>query len=83
MIKILGTLAAIMLPLFNIPLMLRIRKRRSSDDISLVWTIGIFVCSLLMLPSAMVSTDLVFKLFAIVNIVLFSGVTYFVWKYRK
>ena len=83
MILTLGMLAAIILPFFNIPLMVRIRRRKSSDDISLVWTVGVFSCVLIMLPTAIISKDLVFKLFAIINAVLFSGVVYHVLKYRK
>ena len=83
MITILGVLAAIVLPLFNISLMLRIRRRKSSNDISIVWAIGVFSCVLLMLPSAILSKDLVFKLFAVMNVILFSGVVYHVLKYRK
>ena len=80
---ILGMLAAIALPFFNIPLILRIRRRKSSSDISLVWIYGVFSCALLMLPSAIASKDLVFKLFAIVNAILFSGVVYHAVKYRN
>ena len=80
---ILGMLAAIVLPLFNIPLMIKMRRRKSSSDISLVWTIGVFSCVLLMLPAAILSKDLVFKLFAVMNVILFSGVVYHVLKYRK
>lgn len=83
MITILGMLAAIVLPLFNIPLMMRMRRRKSSSDISLVWTIGVFSCVVIMLPSAILSKDLVFKLFAIMNVIFFSGVVYHVVKYRK
>ena len=83
MITILGMLAAIVLPLFNIPLMMRMRRRKSSSDISLVWTLGVFFCVILMLPSAVISEDLVFKLFAIVNVILFSGVVYHVIRFRK
>jgi len=83
MIIILGMLAAIILPFFNIPLMLRIHRRKSSRDISLIWTVGVFCCVLLMLPAAVFSKDLVFKLFAILNAILFSGVVYHVVKYRK
>ncbi|MCQ9208574.1 MAG: hypothetical protein NG712_04265 [Omnitrophica bacterium] len=83
MIITLGILAAVILPFFNIPLMVRIHQRKSSKDISLVWTVGIFTCALLMLPSAIISKDLVFKLFAIMNVILFSGVVYHVVKYRK
>ncbi len=78
-----GMLAAIVLPLFNISLMMRMRRRKSSSDISLVWTIGVFSCVVIMLPSAILSKDLVFKLFAVMNVILFSGVVYHVLKYRK
>ncbi len=83
MITILGVLAAIVLPLFNIPLMTRMRRRKSSSDISLIWTIGVFSCVVIMLPSAILSKDLVFKLFEVMNVILFSGVVYHVLKYRK
>lgn len=83
MIVLVGILAAVILPFFNIPLMLRIRRRKSSSDISLVWIYGVFSCILLMLPAAVISQDLVFKLFSIVNAILFSGVVYHVAKYRK
>lgn len=83
MITILGMLAAIVLSLFNIPLILRIRRQKSSNDISLVWAYGVFSCLLLMLPAAIISEDLTFKLFAIVNVILFGGVVYHVVKYRK
>ena len=83
MVIILGVLAAVVLPFFNISLMLRIRRRKSSNDISIVWTYGVFACVLLMLPSAIVSEDIVFKLFSIANTILFSGVVYYVVKYRR
>ena len=78
-----GVLAAIVLPLFNIPLMTRMRRRKSSSDISLIWAIGVFSCVVIMLPAAILSKDLVFKLFAVMNVILFSGVVYHVLKYRK
>ncbi|UCB56490.1 MAG: hypothetical protein JSV30_04590 [Candidatus Omnitrophota bacterium] len=83
MIATMGMVGAVVLPLFNIALMTRIRRRKSSNDISMVWTIGVFSCVLIMLPSALVSTDLVFKLFSIINALLFSGVVYHVLRYRK
>ena len=72
MIKIIGIIAAIVLPFFNIPLIVRIQRRKSSKDISLYWVIGVWVCLVLMFPSALVSSDIVFKSFSIVNIILFS-----------
>ena len=69
-----GLIAAIVLPLWNIPLIIRMQKRRSSQDISLAWAIGVFVCLILMLPSALSSVDRVYKTFSIVNFFLFSAV---------
>ncbi|MBN2097026.1 MAG: hypothetical protein JW714_00955 [Candidatus Omnitrophica bacterium] len=83
MLTILGAVAATILPLFNISFMLRIRRRKSSNDISLVWTYGIFFCTLAMLPAALLSPDATFKVFGIANFILFSGVVYHVAKYRK
>jgi hypothetical protein len=62
------------MPFFNIPLILRIIRRRSSADISLVWVIGAWVCVMGMLPQSLKSADLVLKVFGIVNGVFFTGV---------
>lgn len=83
MVKVLGIVAAVILPFFNIPLILRIRQRKSSQDVSLVWAWGVFTCILLMFPSAVLSRDIVFKLFSIINFLFFSTVVYYVAKYRK
>jgi uncharacterized protein with PQ loop repeat len=82
MIEMLGLIAAVVLPLWNIPLIIRIGRRRSSKDLSLWWTVGVFVCLLLMLPSGLTSTDVVFKVFTVVNIVLFGAVVIQVIRYR-
>jgi hypothetical protein len=42
--------SAVLMPFFDIPLIARIIRRKSSEDISLVWTFGIWVCILGMLP---------------------------------
>ena len=78
-----GLIASICLPLWNIPLILNIVKRKSSADLSLMWVLGVWVCSLLMLPSGIMSKDIVLKAFSIVNITLFTGVTIAAIKYRK
>ena len=39
---VLGLIAAVGMPLWNIPLILHIRRRRSSQDISLPWALGVF-----------------------------------------
>ena len=72
MIKMIGIIAAVILPFWNIPLIIRIQKRKSSKDISIFWALGVWVCLILMFPAAIVSNDTVFKVFSIVNIILFS-----------
>jgi hypothetical protein len=62
------------MPFFDIPLIWRVMQRKSSEDISLVWTFGIWVCILGMLPSSLVSPDPILKAFAIVNTLLFTAV---------
>lgn len=74
MIDNIALVASIVLPLWNIPLILRIIKRRSSDDISIHWAVGVWVCLLAMLPSGIKSDFLVWKAFAIANFIFFSFV---------
>ncbi len=76
-------IAAIVLPLWNIPLIVRIVKRKSSRDISLYWALGVWVCFLLMAPQAFSSKDLVWRAFNIANLILFTLVVIFVLAYRK
>ena len=82
MIRTIGLVAGIILPLWNIPLMIRIQRRRSSSDISLPWALGVLGCLLLMFPAALVSPDPVFRVFSITNIVLFTAVVIQVVRYR-
>ncbi len=77
-----GLVAAVSLPLFNIPLIVRIVKRRSSQDLSLVWVLGVWICIVLMFPSGIRSEDLVWKVFNIVNITFFTMVVLVTLKYR-
>jgi len=70
--QLIGMVAAVALPLWNIPLIIRIQKRRSSKDISLAWAFGVLGCLLLMFPAAMASADIIFRVFNIANIALFS-----------
>lgn len=77
-----GLIAAVVMPLWNIPLVIRIGRRHSSKDISLSWTLGVFSCILLMLPSAIASPDPTFRVFGIVNTVLFGVVVAQVLRYR-
>lgn len=83
MVKTIGLIAAIVLPLWNLPLIYKIRKRRSSADISVHWAVGVWVCLVLMFPSAVLSKDAVFKTFSITNIILFTVVMADVVRFRK
>jgi hypothetical protein len=75
-------IASIILPLWNIPLIYRIIKRRSSQDVSLAWAIGVWICFALMFPAALNSQDKVWKVFSIVNMVFFTGVVMTVLAYH-
>lgn len=81
-IKAVGVIASIALPLFNIPLILKIRRRGSSKDFSLTWTLGVWFCLLLMIPAVLISNDIVFKVFGTINLILFTAVVIYVLKYR-
>ena len=83
MMKTIALIAAIALPLWNIPLIVRIIKRKSSKDISISWALGVWVCILLMAPEAFRSPDIVWRAFNIVNLILFTAVTAVVLWYRK
>lgn len=76
-------IAAIILPLWNIPLIIRIIKRKSSKDISLYWVWGVWICFLLMAPDGFRSSDPVWRAFNIMNLILFSAVAIVVLVYRK
>ena len=78
-----GMGAAIILPLFNIPLIMKIWQRRSSQDISLVWALGVWVCLIFMAPSGFTSQDLVWRTFSITNLAFFTLVVVMSIKYRK
>lgn len=75
--------AAVVLPFFNIPLILRVIQRKSSDDISLVWAYGVWACITLMAPSSFTSPDIVWRTFSIINFIFFTIVVAVVFKYRK
>ncbi len=78
-----GILAGAALPLFNIPLIMKLLTRKSSKDYSMVWVIGCWACAILMFPAAIMGDDIAFKVFCTVNVVLFSIVTFLVIKYRN
>ncbi len=83
MMKMIALIAAIILPLFNIPLIMRVIKRRSSRDLSIHWALGVWICFILMAPEALRSTDIVWRAFSIMNIILFTCVLVAVLVYRK
>ena len=83
MIETIGLIAGIILPLWNIPLILRIEKRKSSEDISLYWAIGVWICLLFMFPSAIFSKDIVYKIYSFINIFFFTIVMVQTVRYRK
>ena len=76
-------IAAIILPLWNIPLIVRVIKRRSSADISIFWALGVWTCFLLMAPDGFRSSDPVWRAFSIVNLIFFTAVVIVVLFYRK
>jgi uncharacterized protein with PQ loop repeat len=80
---LLGLIGAIGMPFWNIPLMVRIIRRKSSGDISLFWLFGVWGCILIMFPSTLQSPDPVLKAFGITNIVFFTLVVITVLVYRK
>jgi uncharacterized protein with PQ loop repeat len=82
--EIVPLVAGAALPLFDIPLIVRIVKRKSSADISITWVVGLWICSMGMAPAAIISsTDLVWKTFNIVNVVLLTAVLIAVIRYHK
>ena len=82
LIRITGLIAAVALPFCNVPLLIRIARRKSSADISPAWAVGVFVCLVAMLPAGLASTDIVFKAYTIANALLFSLVVIQVLRYR-
>ena len=83
MIQQIALVAAIVLPLCNIPLIVRIIKRRSSEDVSMYWAFGVWICLILMLPSGLVSRDLVWRVFSIANLAMFTAVVIVILAYHK
>ncbi len=74
--------AAIVLPFWNIPMIVRISRRKSSDDVSLWWAFGVLVCLLLLVPSGLASQDAVFKVYSVVNFILFAALVVQIMRYR-
>ena len=83
MIDKIAFVAAISLPLFNIPLIAKIIRRQSSQDISLFWVLGVWICILLMAPSGFQSEDIVWRTFNYFNVGFFTVVALVTIRYRK
>lgn len=83
LIQKIALIAAVVLPLWNLPLIVRIIKRRSSQDISIYWAIGVWICLALMAPAGFISKDPVWRIFNIVNLSIFSLVVFVIIFYRK
>ncbi len=81
--KTLGLLGGIAMPFCNIPLITRIIRRKSSQDISLAWVLGVEACVLAMLPAAFLTQDPVLRVFGITNSFFFTLVTAVVWIYHS
>ena len=81
-LELLALAASIIMPLWNIPLVVKIVRRRSSQDLSLSWAWGVWLCMLFMIPWAVLTRDIVLKVFSFVNFTLFSTVVAAVVKYR-
>ncbi len=82
-LELIALIASVVMPLWNIPLIVKIMRRRSSDDLSLSWLWGVWTCMLLMVPWGLVTQDKVLRAFSLVNFGLFSGVVFIVMKYRS
>jgi hypothetical protein len=81
--RALALAASIIMPLFNIPLIVKIIRRGSADDLSLSWLFGIWGCIILMLPWALVTDEVVLRVFGIMNFLLFTAVVIVVLKYHR
>lgn len=79
----LGVVAGFILPLFNIPLAWKIYKLKSAKNISFLWAVGVWICVVLILPQVLLSPDWSYKIFGIVNFILFSIVFFLVCRFRK
>jgi hypothetical protein len=82
-IERIGIISCVALPLFNIPLILRLLRRKSSKDFSLSWALGVWVCIIFMTPQSLRSTDAAFRVFGVFNVIFFSAVTFLIVKYRN
>lgn len=76
MLAKIALISAVLLPFFNIPLIVKMIKRKSSTDLSLFWAFGVWVCLIGMFPQSLRSTEIIWKIFTILNLVFFSVVVF-------
>ena len=82
-IQKMGIVGAVVLPLFNIPLIVRLWQRKSSKDFSMTWAVGVWACILLMTPQALRSPDDSCRSYGFLNILFFTVVTFMIVRYRN
>jgi len=75
--------AGIALPFWNIPLIIRLIKRKSSNDISIWWAWGVFICLSAMLPHGLITEEVVLRWFTISNFLLFALTLLIILIYHK
>lgn len=78
-----ATVAGAVLPLFDLSLIMHVVKRRSSEDISITWAVGLWLTSVAMAPTGLMSGDLASKAFNLVNVIMLTIVVWVVIKYRR
>ncbi len=83
MLETTALITSIILPFFNIPLIYRISKRRSAEDVSAIWSIGVFVCFIIIEPYALLSGDIVFAVFNSLNIAFFIIINILIFRFRR
>ncbi|MEI7998177.1 MAG: hypothetical protein WCH62_01545 [Candidatus Omnitrophota bacterium] len=78
-----GFWAGVMLHLWDIPLIVRVIRRKSAEDISLYWIWGLWLSSVLMSPSCFIIGNKIAMAFNIVNVTTLTVVLFVVIKYHK
>lgn len=81
--NLIGFWAGMILPLWDIPLIVRIIKRKSSADISLGWIWGLWITSVLMTPNAFMVGNHIAIGFNVVNVLMLTILLIVVIKYQK
>ena len=80
MFEKIGFWAGVALPLFDIPLIIHVVKRKSSADISMIWIVGLWATSVMLLIGTKEQMAMGFN---IVNVLMLTILMAVVIKYRK